>query len=261
MEEKVIGLNKKLISIASYYSGVEILLDSGFFLDKNNNKLFGGFCQYVNKGDFGVCYDKKSCYQFTQTFNGWDFKNDKKLKLNFSSFEHEASFRLMEDSRGKSSEWYLTEKDYDKSRLLSHRISKKKYNQIKDFEGYEYIRNDLESFDNPQYVRFFYNDNTYDFFEEVHKGKKYISVYQQTTGNYTNRLKKYLKDFGITSIVRESAIFPKKYKMRYKTRKKLQGKEPTVYFNSVPVALRTIPETVRHWNTIIKSCCYPYRNY
>ena len=261
MEEKVIGLNKKLIGITSYYSGVEILLDSGFFLDKNNNKLFGGFCQYVNKGDFIVSYDKKSCYQFTQTFNGWDFKNDKKLKLNFSSFEHEASFRLMEDSRGKSSEWYLTEKDYDKSRLLSYRISKKKYNQIKDFEGYEYIRNDLESFDNPQYVRFFYNDNTYDFFEEVHKGKKYISVYQQTTGNYSNRYRKYLKDFSFASIYREYAIFPKKYKMRYKTRKKLEGKEPAGYFNSVPVALRTIPETVRHWNTIIKSCCYPYRNY
>jgi hypothetical protein len=34
MEEKVVGLNKKLICIASQYSGVEILLDSGFFLDE-----------------------------------------------------------------------------------------------------------------------------------------------------------------------------------------------------------------------------------
>lgn len=259
MEEKVIGLNKKLIGISSCYSGVEILLDSGFFLDKNRNKLFGGFCQYVNKGDFNVNYDKKSCYQFTQTFNGWDLKNDKKLKLNYSSYEHEATSRLMEDSRGKSSEWYLTEKDYDKSRLLRSRISNKKYNQIKYFDGHEYIRNDLESFDHPQYVGFFYNDNTYDSFKEIYKGKKSISVYQQTTGNYTNRLRKYLKDFDIASFT--PIVFPKKYKMRYKTRKKLQGKEPTIYFNSVPVALRTVPETVRHWNTIIKSCCYPYRNY
>jgi UDP-glucose 6-dehydrogenase len=78
-----------------------------------------------------------------------------KLKLNFSSFEHEASFRYMEDSTGKSSEWYLTEKDYDNSKLLIGRVSKKKYNQIKHFEGYEYIRNDLESHDHPQSVRFF----------------------------------------------------------------------------------------------------------
>lgn len=259
MEEKVIGLNKKLICIASKYSGVEILLDSGSFLDKNNNKLFGGFCQYVNKGDFDVCYDKKSCYQFTQTFNGWDFKNDKKLKLNFSSFEHEASFRLMEDSTGKSSEWYLTEKDYDKSRLLRGRISNKKYNQIKYFDGYEYIRNDLESSDHPKTVMFYYNDNTYDYFKEVYKGKKYISVYEQTTGDYTNRIRKYLKDFSVRKF--DDSIFPKKYKMRYKTRKKLKDKKPTAFFNDMPVALRTIPETVRHWNTIIKSCCYPYRNY
>jgi len=259
MEEKVVGLNKKLISIASYYSGVEILLDSGSFLDKNNNKLFGGFCQYVNKGDFGVGYDKKSCYQFTQTFNGWDFKNDKKLKLNFSSFEHEASFRLMEDSTGKSSEWYLTEKDYDKSRLLRGRISNKKYNQIKYFDGYEYIRNDLESYDHPKTVMFYYNDNTFDHFREVYKGKKYISVYEQTTGDYTNRIRKYLKDFSVIEF--HDSIFPKKYKMRYKTRKKLAGKTPSAFFNQKKVALRTIPETVRHWKTIIKSCCYPYRNY
>ena len=259
MERKVIGLNKKLISINSYYSGVEILLDSGSFLDKNNNKLFGGFCQYVNKGDFGVCYDKKSCYQFTQTFNGWDFKNDKKLKLNFSSFEHEASFRLMTDSTGKSSEWYLTEKDYDKSRLLRSRISNKKYNQIKYFDGYEYIRNDLESYDHPKTVMFYYNDNTFDHFREVYKGKKYISVYEQTTGDYTNRIRKYLKDFSVIEF--HDSIFPKKYKIRYKTRKKLAGKTPSAFFNQKKVALRTIPETVRHWNTIIKSCCYPYRNY
>ena len=259
MEEKVIGLNKKLICIASKYSGVEILLDSGSFLDKNNNKLFGGFCQYVNKGDFGVGYDKKSCYQFTQTFNGWDFKNDKKLKLNFSSFEHEASFRLMEDSTGKSSEWYLTEKDYDKSKLLRSRISNKKYNQIKYFDGYEYIRNDLESYDHPKTVMFYYNDNTFDHFREVYKGKKYISVYEQTTGDYTNRIRKYLKDFSVIEF--HDSIFPKKYKMRYKTRKKLAGKTPSAFFNQKKVALRTIPETVRHWNTIIKSCCYPYRNY
>ena len=259
MEEKVIGLNKKLICIASKYSGVEILLDSGSFLDKNNNKLFGGFCQYVNKGDFGVGYDKKSCYQFTQTFNGWDFKNDKKLILNFSSFEHEASFRLMEDSTGKSSEWYLTEKDYDKSRLLRGRISNKKYNQIKYFDGYEYIRNDLESYDHPKTVMFYYNDNTFDHFREVYKGKKYISVYEQTTGDYTNRIRKYLKDFSVIEF--HDSIFPKKYKMRYKTRKKLAGKTPSAFFNQKKVALRTIPETVRHWNTIIKSCCYPYRNY
>jgi hypothetical protein len=259
MEEKVVGLNKKLICIASQYSGVEILLDSGFFLDKNNNKLFGGFNGLVNKGVFDVHYDKKSCYQFTQTFNGWDFKNNKKLKLNFSSFEHEASFKYMEDSRGKSSEWYLTEKDYDNSKLLDRRISKKKYNQIYGFEGYEYIRNDLESHDHPQSVRFFYNDNTYDFFEEVRKGKKNILVYEQTTGDYTNRIRKYLKDLSDNKY--DNSLFPKKYKMRYKTRKKLADKTPSVFFNQTTVALRTIPETVRHWNTIIKSCCYPYRNY
>ena len=106
---------------------------------------------------------------------------------------------------------------------------------------------------------FYYNDNTFDHFREVYKGKKYISVYEQTTGDYTNRIRKYLKDFSVIEF--HDSIFPKKYKMRYKTRKKLAGKTPSAFFNQKKVALRTIPETVRHWKTIIKSCCYPYRNY
>ena len=37
---KIEGLNKKLIGIACDFYGMEILLDSGYFHDKNDKELF-----------------------------------------------------------------------------------------------------------------------------------------------------------------------------------------------------------------------------
>ena len=49
---KIEGLNKKLIGIACDFYGMEILLDSGYFHDKNDKELFKGLLNMVIRVNF-----------------------------------------------------------------------------------------------------------------------------------------------------------------------------------------------------------------
>ena len=60
---KIEGLNKKLIGIACDFYGMEILLDSGYFHDKNDKELFDGYAEYGNKGRFDLAVTKVKTFQ------------------------------------------------------------------------------------------------------------------------------------------------------------------------------------------------------
>ena len=66
---KIEGLNKKLLGIACDFYGMEILLDSGYFHDKNDKKLFDGYAEYGNKGGFRVWWNTKDLKHFRNWIN------------------------------------------------------------------------------------------------------------------------------------------------------------------------------------------------
>jgi len=163
---KIEGINKKLIGIACDFYGMEILLDSGYFHDKKDKKLFNGFAEYGNKGGFRVWWNTKDLKYFRNWINCIDWKNIEGNSWN--SFEFESSGHFCDESYGKYSMWYKTKKDRENGIELHHKISEKEFSKIEGFYGEEYIENNVDSGYRgmlPDRIRFFYNDFSYDYFE------------------------------------------------------------------------------------------------
>ena len=97
---KIEGINKKLLGIAcDFDGGFEILLDSGYFYDKNDKKLFNGFAEYGNKGGFKVWWNTSDLKYFRHWIEDIDWKNIGQNSWN--SFDYKSSGHLCEDSYGK----------------------------------------------------------------------------------------------------------------------------------------------------------------
>jgi len=163
---KIEGLNKKLIGIACDFYGMEILLDSGYFHDKNDKELFKGYAEYGNKGEFQVWWNTKDLKYFRNWINCIDWKNIEGNSWN--SFEFESSGHFCDESYGKYSMWYKTKKDRENGIELHHKISEKEFSKIEGFYGIDIIENNVDSAYRgmlPDRIRFFYNDFSYDYFE------------------------------------------------------------------------------------------------
>ena len=265
---KIEGINKKLLGIACEFYGMEILLDEGWFLGKNNKRLFKGLVEYGNKGNFFVWWNTKDLKYFRHWIEDLDWKN---LEQNsWNSFEYKSSGHLCEDSYGKFDERFKNIKDYNNGITLSSRLNTKQEEEIEDFEGIEYIKNNVDSGYRghlPEKVRFFYNDFTFDYFERTYspfktRKKRYnADVYNWTIGHYTQRLKQDLKSshFQADYFYSNGVNFPKKYKMRYKTRKVLKDKIPTTFFNETIAKKLSTTLAVKKWSYLIKNLSYPYK--
>jgi len=257
---KIDGINKKLLGIACEFDGgFEILLDSGYFYDKNEKKLFNGFAEYGNKGGFKVWWNTSDLKYFRHWIEDIDWKNIGQNSWN--SFKYKSGGHLCEDSYGKYGYWYKTRADHKNGIELDKRLSEKDFEKVKGFNGLDYVENNVDSAYRgglPSRIRFFYNDFTYDYFEEDYEWKKKNSVYSYkwTIGHYTQRLKKDLKD-GVID-VEHYINFPKKYKMRYKTRKKIL-KDPTTFYDVTIAKKLSQTLAVKKWSYIIKKLSYPYK--
>lgn len=260
---KIEGLNKKLIGIACDFYGMEILLDSGYFHDKNDKELFKGYAEYGNKGEFQVWWNTKDLKHFRNWINCIDWKNIESNSWN--SFEFESSGHLCESSYGKYGMWFKNRKDHNDQLELHHRLSEKEMSKVEGFYGIDIIENNVDSGYRgmlPDRIRFFYNDFTYDYFERSYspfksrKRKYNINVWNWTIGHYSQRIKKDLKDQQID--VDHYINFPKKYKMRYKTKKKLK-KDPTAFFDETIAKKMNTLTAVKKWSYIIKKLTYPYK--
>jgi len=265
---KIEGINKKLIGIACEFYGMEILLDDGWFLGKKNKRLFKGCVEYGNKGGFYVWWNTKDLKYFRHWIEDIDWKNIEQNSWN--SFEYKSSGHLCEDSYGKSAEWFKSAKDYDKGIRLSERLTKEQEEEIEDFEGIEYIRNNVDSAYRghlPEKIRFFYNDFTFDYFERSYspfktRKKRYnVDVYSWTIGHYTQRLQQDVKSgsFQAEYYWSNAVSFPKKYKMRYKTKKTLKDKVPKTFYNETIAKKMDSKTSVKKWSDIIKKLTYPYK--
>jgi len=265
VDMKIEGINKKLLGIACEFYGMEILLDSGQFYDKNDKKLFDGFAEYGNKGNFYVWWNTSDLKYFRHWIEDINWKN---IEGNsWDSFNYKSSGHLCEDSYGKFGNWYKTKSDYKKRIELHHRLSEKEFEKVDRFDGQEYIENNVDSGYRghlPEKVRFFYNDFTFDYFErdfESFKKKQSNYFYKWTIGHYTQRLKQDLKSsqFQADYYLSEAVNFPKKYKMRYKTRKTLKDKIATTFWNETVAKKVVTTLTVKKWSYLIKNLTYPYK--
>ena len=133
---KIEGINKKLLGIAcDFDGGFEILLDSGYFYDKNDKKLFNGFAEYGNKGGFKVWWNTSDLKYFRHWIEDIDWKNIDGNSWN--SFDYKSSGHLCEDSYGKYGYWYKTKSDHKNGIQLHHRLSEKQFEKVEGFYGIE----------------------------------------------------------------------------------------------------------------------------
>ena len=220
---KIDCYNKKLIRIASEFYGLEILLNNSWFLGKNNKRLFKGLVEHGNKGGFKVWWNTKNLKYFRYWIEDINFKDIEQNLWN--SFDYKSNCHLCEYSYGKYSERFKNKKDHNNGITLSNGLTAEQEVEIKDFEGIDHIENNVDSAYRgmlPDRIRFFYKDFTYDFFDREYYSKRNKSFYfyNYTIGHYTLYIKKDLKDGQID--VKYYANFPKKYKMRYKTKKTIK---------------------------------------
>ena len=142
---------------------------------------------------------------------------------------------------------FKNRKDHNDQLELHHRLSEKENCKVEDLR-IDIIENNVDSGYRgmlPDRIRFFYNDFTYDYFERSYspfksrKRKYNINVWNWTIGHYSQRIKKDLKDGQID--VEHYVNFPKKYKMRYKTKKKLK-KDPTFFDETIAKKMNTLTQ-------------------
>ena len=265
---KIEGINKKLIGIACEFYGMEILLDRGYFHDKKDKELFKGYAEYGNKGNFYVWWNTKDLKYFRHWIEDINFKN---IEANtWNSFDYKSSSHLCEDSYGKYGLWFKSLSDHKNGLELHHRLSEKEMSKVHGFYGEDYIENNVDSGYRgclPEKIRFFYNDFTFDFFERNYspfktRKKRYnVNVWNWTIGHYTQRLQKDIKSgsFQAEYYWSNAVSFPKKYKMRYKTKKTLKDRMPKTFYDETIAKKMDSKIAVKKWSYIIKKLTYPYK--